>query len=71
MNNEIYEKKIEKKLTNERLSNIYNQKSQLTKNFNVLFNRRKSVLEKFQEDYERQQLNNNNIKKKLKQVRKV
>ena len=71
VNNEIYEKKIEKKLTNERLSNIYNQKSQLTKNFNVLFNRRKSVLEKFQEDYERQQLNNNNIKKKLKHVRRV
>ena len=72
VNNEIYEKKIEKKLTNERLSNIYNQKSQLTKNFNVLFNRRKSVLEKFQEDYERQQLNNNNNKKKLKHgIRRV
>ena len=64
VNNEIYDKKIEKKETTEKLNNIYIHKTQLTKDFNKLFNRRKSILEKFQEDYEREHNNNNKKKKK-------
>ena len=68
VNNEIYDKKIQKKETTEKLSNIYIHQSQLTKDFNHLFNKRKSILEKFQEDYEREHNNNNNNKKKKKEI---
>ena len=55
VNNDIYEKKIEKKEKNTQLSEIYNQQSKLTKKFNILFNKRKSALEKFQESFEIEQ----------------
>ena len=55
VNNDIYEKKIEKKEKNTKLSEIYNQQSKLTKKFNILFNKRKSALEKFQESFEIEQ----------------
>ena len=64
VNNEIYDKKMQKKETSEKLSNIYIHQSQLTKDFNHLFNKRKSILEKFQEEYEREHNNNNKKKKK-------
>ena len=55
---------MQKKETTEKLSNIYIHQSQSTKDFNHLFNRRKSILEQFQEQYEREHNNNNNKKKK-------
>ena len=55
---------MQKKETTEKLSNIYIHQSQLTKDFNHLFNRRKLILEQFQEQYEREYNNNNNKKKK-------
>ena len=55
VNNDIYEKKIEKKEKNTQLSEIYNKQSKLTKKFNILFNKRKSALEKFQESFEIEQ----------------
>ena len=55
VNNDIYEKKIEKKEKNTKLSEIYNQQNKLTKKFNILFNKRKSALEKFQENLEIEQ----------------
>ena len=55
VNKDIYEKKCEKKERNAKLSEIYNQQSKLTKKFNILFNKRKSALEKFEEQLEIQQ----------------
>ncbi len=55
VNKDIYEKKCEKKERNAKLSEIYNQQNKLTKTFNVLFNKRKSALEKFEEQLEIQQ----------------
>ena len=40
VNNEIYDKKIEKKETTEKLNNIYNHKTQLIKDFNKLYGKR-------------------------------
>ena len=67
VNNDIYEKKIEKKEKNTQLSEIYNQQSKLTKKFNILFNKRKSALEKFQESFEIEQ-NKYKKDKKLKNL---
>ena len=69
VNNEIYDKKIQKKETTEKLSNIYIHQSQLTKDFNHLFNKRKSILEKLQEEYKREHNKNNNKKKKKEKKR--
>ena len=55
VNKDIYEKKCEKKERNAKLSEIYNQQNKLTKTFNILFNKRKSALEKFEEQLEIQQ----------------
>ena len=55
VNNDIYDKKIEKKEKNTQLSEIYSQQNKLTKKFNILFNKRKSDLEKFQESFEIEQ----------------
>ena len=66
---EIYDKKIQKKEITKKLSNIYIHQSQLTKDFNYLFNKRKTILEKLQEEYKREHNNNNNKKKKKEKKR--
>ena len=69
VNNDIYDKKIEKKEKYNQLNEIYSQQNKLTKDFNVLFNRRKSDLEKFEAELEKQY--NQKSKKKVKKNSKI
>ena len=54
VNNDIYDKKNEKKEKDAELSAVYFKQNKLTKEYNVLFNRRKSILEKFKDDLDKQ-----------------
>jgi hypothetical protein len=54
VSNDIYDKKSEKKEKNAELSAVYFKQNKLTKDYNVLFNRRKSMLEKFKDDLDKQ-----------------
>jgi hypothetical protein len=54
VNNDIYDKKNEKKEKDAELSAVYFKQNKLTKDYNVLFNRRKSMLEKYKDDLDKQ-----------------